>query len=116
MFGKPARNCGIRSESFSTAPLDRRRPQVSLEQRRYLKDPRATRGNCEGTASRTPIAAASPSSAASWPNCTRPALLCIDEVGYLTYDAHAADLLFQVVNHRYEHNSILLITNKGFKE
>jgi DNA replication protein DnaC len=46
----------------------------------------------------------------------RPALLCIDEVGYLTYDSHAADLLFQVVNHRYEHNSILLTTNKGFKD
>ena len=47
---------------------------------------------------------------------TATALLCIDEVGYLTYDAHAADLLFQVVNHGYEHNSILLTTNKGFKE
>ena len=46
----------------------------------------------------------------------RPALLCIDEVGYLTYDSHAADLLFQVVNHRYERNSILLTTNKGFKD
>src|SRR6266542_3949501 len=45
-----------------------------------------------------------------------PALLCIDEVGYLTYDSHAADLLFQVVNHRYERNSILLTTNKGFKD
>src|SRR5207245_3240462 len=44
----------------------------------------------------------------------RPAL--IDEVGYLTYDSHAADLLFQVVNHRYERNSILLTTNKGFKD
>jgi DNA replication protein DnaC len=46
----------------------------------------------------------------------RPALLCIDEVGYLTYDSHAADLLFQVVNHRYERNSIFLTTNKGFKD
>jgi DNA replication protein DnaC len=46
----------------------------------------------------------------------RPALLCIDEVGYLTYDSHAADLLFEIVNHRYERNSILLTTNKGFKD
>src|SRR5204863_2117828 len=46
----------------------------------------------------------------------RPALLCIDEVGYLTYDSHAADLLFQVVNYRYERNSILLTTHKGFKD
>jgi DNA replication protein DnaC len=28
----------------------------------------------------------------------RPTLLAIDEVGYLAYDAHAADLLFQVVS------------------
>jgi DNA replication protein DnaC len=46
----------------------------------------------------------------------RPALLAIDEIGYLTYDAHAADLLFEVVNHRYERNSILVTTNKGFKD
>ncbi len=46
----------------------------------------------------------------------RPTLLCIDEIGYLTYDSHAADLLFEIVNHRYERNSILLTTNKGFKE
>jgi DNA replication protein DnaC len=34
----------------------------------------------------------------------RPSLLCIDEIGYLSYDAHAADLLFQVVSRRYEQN------------
>ena len=41
---------------------------------------------------------------------TRPSLLCIDEIGYLAYDAHAADLLFQVVSRRYrseEHTSEL---------
>jgi len=42
--------------------------------------------------------------------------LVIDECGYLSYDAHAADLLFEIVNHRYERNSIVLTTNKGFKE
>lgn len=46
----------------------------------------------------------------------RPALLVIDECGYLSYDAHAADLLFEVINHRYERNSILLTTNKAFKD
>ena len=46
----------------------------------------------------------------------RPALLVLDEVGYLAYDAHAADLLFEIVNHRYERNSIALTTNKAFKE
>jgi len=32
----------------------------------------------------------------------RPSLVAIDEIGYLAYDAHAADLLFQVVIRRYE--------------
>lgn len=46
----------------------------------------------------------------------RPALLCIDEVGYLSYDSNAADLLYQVVNRRYEQRSILITTNKAFRE
>jgi DNA replication protein DnaC len=46
----------------------------------------------------------------------RPTLLVIDECGYLSYDAHAADLLFEIVNHRYERNSVLLTTNKAFKD
>jgi DNA replication protein DnaC len=41
----------------------------------------------------------------------RPSLLAIDEVGYLAYDAHAADLLFQVVSRRYEQKSIVITTN-----
>ena len=46
----------------------------------------------------------------------RPALLCIDEIGYLSYDTHAADLLYEVVNRRYEHRSILVTTNRAFKD
>ena len=33
---------------------------------------------------------------------TRPTILAIDEVGYLSYDARYADLLFEVVTRRYE--------------
>ena len=40
----------------------------------------------------------------------------IDEVGYLGYDAHAADLLFQVVSRRYEQKSIVITTNLPFKQ
>jgi len=47
----------------------------------------------------------------------RAHLLCIDEVGYLSYDARHADLLFEVVTRRYEKNrSILLTTNRPFAE
>ena len=46
----------------------------------------------------------------------RPSLLCVDEIGYLSYDAHAADLLFQVVSRRYEQKSIVLTTNLAFKD
>ena len=46
---------------------------------------------------------------------TRPALLVCDELGYLAYDARAADLLFQLVSRRYEHRSLLITTNLPFK-
>jgi DNA replication protein DnaC len=46
----------------------------------------------------------------------RPSLIAIDEIGYLSFDAHAADLLFQVVTRRYEQKSILLTTNLPFKQ
>lgn len=43
-------------------------------------------------------------------------LLVIDEIGYLSYDARAADLLFQVVSRRYERRSLALTTNLPFSE
>ena len=48
---------------------------------------------------------------------TRCAVLAIDEVGYLSYDARYADLLFEVITRRYElQRPILLSTNKAFGE
>ena len=47
---------------------------------------------------------------------TTPALLILDEVGYLPIDQRGADLLFQVISARYERGSILLTTNKTFKQ
>jgi DNA replication protein DnaC len=47
----------------------------------------------------------------------QPRLLCIDEVGYLSYDGRYADLLFEVVSRRYdEGRAILLSTNKPFAQ
>jgi len=43
-------------------------------------------------------------------------LLCVDEVGYLSYDDNAADLLYEVINRRYEHRSVIVTTNRGFKD
>jgi DNA replication protein DnaC len=46
-----------------------------------------------------------------------PSLLCIDEVGYLSYDSRYADLLFEVVTRRYQApKSIVLSTNKRFAD
>jgi DNA replication protein DnaC len=48
---------------------------------------------------------------------TVPRLLCVDEVGYLSYDSRYADLFFEVVTHRYEaKRPIALTTNKAFSE
>jgi DNA replication protein DnaC len=48
---------------------------------------------------------------------TTPTLLCVDEVGYLSYDARYADLLFEVITRRYQlHRPVVLTTNKPFGE
>lgn len=47
---------------------------------------------------------------------TRPSLLVIDEVGYLSYGTRHADLLFEIVSSRYENKSTLVTTNKPFSE
>ncbi|TAJ18299.1 MAG: AAA family ATPase, partial [Dehalococcoidia bacterium] len=44
----------------------------------------------------------------------RPDLVCVDEVGYLSYDDRAADLLYEVINRRYERRSLLITTNLEF--
>ncbi len=47
---------------------------------------------------------------------TRPELLLLDELGYLPIDKRGADLMFQVVAARYESGSIVLTTNRVFRE
>jgi len=46
----------------------------------------------------------------------RPSLLLLDELGYLPIDKRGADLLFQVVAARYETGSIVLSTNRPFRD
>ena len=43
-------------------------------------------------------------------------LLCVDEVGYLSFDDKSAGLLYEVINRRYERKSVILTTNRPFKE
>mgnify|MGYP005855029225 CR=1 FL=1 len=44
-----------------------------------------------------------------------PGLLVLDELGYLPIDKHGADLLFQVISHRYERGAMIISTNRAYK-
>jgi len=46
----------------------------------------------------------------------KPKLLILDELGYLPIDKAGADLLFQVISHRYERGSIIITTNRPYKK
>jgi len=45
-----------------------------------------------------------------------PSLLLLDELGYLPIDKRGADLMFQVVAARYESGSIVITTNRAFRD
>lgn len=45
-----------------------------------------------------------------------PHLLIIDELGYLSFDARGADLLYQVLNKRYQRAATIVTTNLPFKD
>lgn len=46
----------------------------------------------------------------------RPALLIVDEIGYLQVPASGGNLFFQLVNARYEKGSMILTSNRAFSE
>jgi DNA replication protein DnaC len=45
----------------------------------------------------------------------KPAILIIDELGYLPIDKHGADLLFQIISQRYERAPLVITTNRVYK-
>jgi DNA replication protein DnaC len=47
---------------------------------------------------------------------TKPALLILDELGYLPIDKTGADLLFQVISLRYAQGALIITSNRAFKE
>jgi DNA replication protein DnaC len=47
---------------------------------------------------------------------SHPAVLIVDEIGYLPVSRDGAVLFFQLINARYEHASTVLTSNKGFEE
>jgi DNA replication protein DnaC len=49
-------------------------------------------------------------------NFTFPRVLIIDELGYLPVDKQGAELLFQVISNRYECGSIVITTNRAFRD
>jgi hypothetical protein len=46
----------------------------------------------------------------------RPEVLVIDETGDLSYGTRHADLLFEIINRRYERKSTIITTNRPFAE
>jgi DNA replication protein DnaC len=46
----------------------------------------------------------------------KPSLLILDELGYLPVDKIGSDMLFQIISHRYEHGSLIITTNRAFKD
>ena len=51
-----------------------------------------------------------------WRVYLRPAVLVIDEVGYMQLSRQEAELLFRLISERYEHGSIILTSNKYFSD
>ena len=45
-----------------------------------------------------------------------PSLLCLDELGFLPIDKRGADLLFQIISLRYEQGSMVITSNRAYKD
>jgi DNA replication protein DnaC len=46
----------------------------------------------------------------------KPDLIICDELGYLPIDKTGADLFYQIISHRYEQGSLIITTNRVFKD
>jgi len=46
----------------------------------------------------------------------KPRVLILDEIGYLPIDKTGADLIFQVISQRYERGSMIVTSNRAYKD
>jgi DNA replication protein DnaC len=46
----------------------------------------------------------------------KPTVLVLDELGYLPIDKTGADLLFQIISHRYERGASIITSNRVYKK
>jgi DNA replication protein DnaC len=46
----------------------------------------------------------------------QPAVLILDELGYLPCDSRAADILYNIISRRHEQRSTIISTNLAFKQ
>lgn len=46
----------------------------------------------------------------------KPSVLILDELGYLPIDKLGADLLFQIISHRYEQGSTIITANRAYED
>ena len=76
---------------------------------RLLRNPRgAHRVPHRGQGRRQPVAPAA--------RAAHPALLAVDEIGYLPVNQDGAALFFQLIDARHEKASTVLTSNKGFED
>ena len=50
------------------------------------------------------------------PPTRRYRVLIIDEVGYIPFEAEAANLFFQLIANRYEHGTVIVTSNLAFSQ
>jgi DNA replication protein DnaC len=48
--------------------------------------------------------------------CNAVSVLCVDEIGYLSYENRAADLLYEVISRRHKKKSLVITTNLAFSD
>lgn len=108
--------CSARTGTTTSGPVCGRRDDRARHARRVASRP-PSRSDQARARHRAPQKQESPRALERrLGHYVRPHLLVVDELGYLSYDDHAADLLFQLVTRRYEHRALVLTTNLRFAD